>query len=579
MKYFISFILLLSIPATLVARYWVYLQYNPTSKDNAAIQESLYSVSVYSPSEQDIVKAPDLPDISHFKTTETNKKIPKINGGSSRVTPLSQSYEYKKINLQRLIPMYQAMQIQTGANERLEDVFPGITEIGDNIPDISPGETRVTELDKSYEYRKIKIQKLIPMYEDMQNRLGALSIELIDGTFNLDTIVEEINDPALIEKTDTAFLLKVPLLVAPEATLVITGKDKPLKMSVNSGAFLSNFGKLYIHNADVRGWNLEDNKPAKFAGDKSFRPHIVTWCGSEMYITGSDLSHLGYFASKAYGITYTSCHDLVYEAQPFLDRPKGWVIDNKFVDIYYGFYSYEADNIAIIGNIYENNVIYGIDPHDRSTHLIIAHNIVYGTKKKHGIIVSREVDHSFIFNNTSYNNAGSGFMIDRDSKHNVIAYNISRDNQGDGLTFYESPDNLSWKNILSGNKNSGLRVRNSQNIVSRHDVINNNGKVGVQGYTSDLTANGGTRDLEMDPYKQEMSIDIGDTEMVGNGEADFKFLTPDTVRLSRIKQFRSPNRVFGGDLKNNGIEKISEISETGKGILIEKKKAATPLTQ
>ncbi len=75
-----------------------------------------------------------------------------------------------------------------------------------------------------------------------------------------------------------------------------------------------------------------------------------------------------------------------------------------------------------------------------------------GTKKKHGIIISREVNDSFIFNNRSYDNNLSGLVIDRNSVNNLIAYNEIYKNHTDGITLYESADNLLWGNKVISNQ-------------------------------------------------------------------------------------------------------------------------------
>ncbi|MFD2980383.1 NosD domain-containing protein, partial [Klebsiella pneumoniae] len=84
---------------------------------------------------------------------------------------------------------------------------------------------------------------------------------------------------------------------------------------------------------------------------------------------------------------------------------------------------YETQDFVVKDSTYRDNIVYGIDPHDRSHRLIIAGNTVYGTKKKHGIIVSREVNDSWIINNKSFDNKLSGVVIDRNSVNNLIAYN------------------------------------------------------------------------------------------------------------------------------------------------------------
>ena len=99
---------------------------------------------------------------------------------------------------------------------------------------------------------------------------------------------------------------------------------------------------------------------------------VASWSGARMYIAGSVVSSLGYRKGKSYGLTYSTC-EYCEADEPGLPRPTGALVGNTFRDMYYGFYSYEADDIAIVGNIYSNNAIYGIDPHDRSRRLIELH--------------------------------------------------------------------------------------------------------------------------------------------------------------------------------------------------------------
>ena len=155
--------------------------------------------------------------------------------------------------------------------------------------------------------------------------------------------------------------------------------------------------------------------------------------------------------------------------------------------MYYGFYSYEADDVAIVGNKYVDNAVYAIDPHDRSRRLIIARNETYGSKKKHGIIISREVDDSWIFENHSHHNHGSGIMIDRTSSRNIIANNLSEYNEQDGLTFFESQDNITWGNRFVNNKRNGVKIRNSWDIKMYNDTIVNNGGAPIDIYTADIS--------------------------------------------------------------------------------------------
>lgn len=442
-----------------------------------------------------------------------------------------------------------------------------IENIKAKIPELKEGVVNVMSIRKGFKFIRSQEDEI----GGKQGRLEPEAIVIEEGVYGLNEIVTAVNDDELITKiNETTFVLYAPLSVRPSASLVIADGEK-LLMSATTGASLSTFGDTYIVNASVLGWNTEEDKPAYYSGNKEeHRPFVVAWCGANLNIAGSTIAHLGYGDSKSYGLTYTSCTDTIYrEDYSDLTGGTGVIVDNNFYDMYFGFYSYEVHNVAIVGNLYEDNVVYGIDPHDRSTNLIIAKNVARGTKEKHGIIISREVSKSFVFENVSENNKGSGIMIDRDSHDNIIAYNTSMNNGLDGLTFYESPRNLSYKNKLINNTLYGMRVRNSQNIVSFGDIINFNQK-GVRLYSSDLllSESGKNRDLKLDPYEQITSLNIIKSELVGNQTADFNFTGFAKAQIVSPTLFKSPSKVFAGDLTRMDNYLLPKMREESSGVLI-----------
>ncbi len=430
-----------------------------------------------------------------------------------------------------------------------------ITEIPD-LPDLTPytveaiiakkkpikvGYTLVEKLEVGYERMRLRAN----YFAKLQERTQPLVITIADGVYDLKTLTREIGNPDLIEEKNGEFFVYVPITIRETGMLIID--NDTLKLSSTKGALINSFGDLLIINSTISGWNTKENKPAKFANATSFRPHIIGWCGSVTDIAKSTISHLGYLSSKAYGITYTSCSDTYYRYRyPDYEGGTGWLIDNVFDDIYYGFYSYEAHHIAIIENEYKNNVVYGIDPHDWSTNLIIAHNKIYGTKQKHGIIGSRGVTDSYIIYNQTENNKGSGIMLDRSSNHNVVAYNLSRNNGSDGMTFYESAHNISFKNSYINNKKSGIRVRNSWGIQSYRDVINMNHNAAVELYADYLPIDQ-YRDLMLDPYTEKAEASIIEPEMIGNKFANFKVKNFDQLILYRPKFYQLPDKHFSSE--------------------------------
>lgn len=428
-------------------------------------------------------------------------------------------------------------------------ILPGISpdtvaSVRAALPSLSPGTVSVRDVGDL----TLGIRRDIHLFAERQQRFNPQAIVIENGIYDLAALFDAVANPELLARNEGGdYRLHAPLMIAAGAGLMVGDKTR-LYLDKDDGALIANFGRLDIVGAQVTGWDFAKEEPAVFTDHSDFRPYIASFCGSTMNLAGSHFSHLGYFDTKSYGIVYTSCDDIIYGRTDHTGAT-GRVIGNRFDDIYYGFYSYESNDIHIIGNEYVDNVVYGIDPHDRSKNLIIAKNTVRGAKQKHGMILSRDVSDSYIFDNISEDNQGAGLILDRASHNNVISGNILRRNGGDGLAFYESGNNLSYGNTMTDNRGSGLRIRNSTGIVSRHDVINGNDKGGVQAYAIDLLAAGAQRDITMDPYQQVTDADIVLTEMVANDKADITVKDVQEMRVGDIKRFRSPRKFIAGDVE------------------------------
>lgn len=332
-------------------------------------------------------------------------------------------------------------------------------------------------------------------------------------------------------------MLRLPLVVGHAATLAVGEDVKQLRLSEERGAFLVNDEKLFVTDSKILGWREASDQQAWFQVKGRIRPFLLGWGGSATYIVGSELSSLGYSASKSYGVSLSqfspSLLDKVKRA-----RPTGWLLNSVFVDDWYGFNCYEADDVVIKGNTYRDNIIYGIDPHDRSRRLIITENTAYGTQKKHGIIVSREVNDSWIFNSVAYDNHLSGIMVDRASVNNVLAYNYSYQNHSDGITIYERGDNLLWGNRSVKNQRHGIRLRNSVNIRLYNNLAIDNGLTGIYGHIKGLTNT--DRNIALDPFDIKVSMTEVGGKPIGNGSAPVAIDSPLSVELYDVEMLAPP---------------------------------------
>lgn len=346
------------------------------------------------------------------------------------------------------------------------------------------------------------------------------------GVIDLPAIYDQLmleGETDFIIKHGREYILRKPIVVGPKATLVISGADiNELKLSEEGGAYIANAGNLYIVDTKVTGWSEKESRPSwrTYEEKKIFRPYITSWSESKTYMATTVFTALGYSNSKSYGISLSSGpKEYIRYRYDRLARPEAVIVDNSFDNLLYGFYSYEADNVVLVGNEYLNNTTYGIDPHDRSRWFTIAYNTAYEAKKKHGIIISREVNDSTILGNISFDNHGSGIMVDRQSSGTLIYANTAFDNEQDGVTIFESSCKIIASNQLFDNRRSGVRVRNSMDIGVYFNFIRNNVSAAVQGYVADLRNDPAHahRDFELDPYSDVTALSVVGNWIEDNG--------------------------------------------------------------
>ncbi len=389
-----------------------------------------------------------------------------------------------------------------------------------------------------------------------------------DGYMNLKDLAKKV-PKYVIETSPGVYLAKIPIVVGQKGILEIDKQTQELRLSQEGGAFLVNDGHMFIRDTKVTGWREKDNGPATFRSPKEFRPFLLAWGGTETYIVNTKMASFGYSNSKSYGV---SISQYTPNMAKVLKRPEptGWIIGSEFSDMWYGFYCYETRDFVVKGNTYKDNIVYGIDPHDRSHRLIIADNTVYGTKKKHGIIISREVNDSFIFNNRSYDNKLSGLVIDRNSVNNLIAYNEIYKNHTDGITLYESADNLLWGNKVISNRRHGIRIRNSVNIRLYENVSMANGLTGLYGHIKDLSDT--DRDIKLDPFDAEVSLIVVGGELAANGSGPLSIDSPLSVELYRVSMLaptKSSGISFSGILGERQDEILDLLVRQQKAVLID----------
>ncbi|MCC6597503.1 MAG: right-handed parallel beta-helix repeat-containing protein [Alphaproteobacteria bacterium] len=388
------------------------------------------------------------------------------------------------------------------------------------------------KIEISYYENNIFSQKFQEVYGNagfvMQQGTTAPEVIVIEkGRADLPMIYETLKTRGYgdyMRRDGDVYTLYRPIVVGPKATLIITGDDvKTLRLSTQSGAFIANAGHLYMFASRLVGWNDAKNEPmwAEYKDKRNFRPFLTNWSQSKTYIGNSEIVALGYGNGKSYGFSMSAGPNKWFKLgnDPASQRPTGIVANNSFDNTLYGFYSYEADDAVLTGNEYVDNIVYGVDPHDRSRRLAIGYNTAYGTHKKHGIIISREVNNSLIFGNVTFENKGTGIMLDRDSNGTFVYGNTSFHNAQEGMTIFESDCAMIAANRMFENKGAGFRIRNSYNIGLYYNDIAHNKATGVSMYSATLKGDPvhQHRDFALDPYDELTGVTAVGNTIKANG--------------------------------------------------------------
>jgi poly(beta-D-mannuronate) C5 epimerase len=363
-------------------------------------------------------------------------------------------------------------------------------------------------------------------FKDIWSKKGILwpnIIVLSHGVYDLKMIHSILNNESILQKIgEDSYLLKRPIYISPTATLVV--RDSTLKLSLEYGSFIIYHGNLDIIDSLITSWDvkksnygprehLDKNEILMFLKHKA-RPFILGLAGSHTNMLNSDFIGLGFQGTPGmYGISITKA-EVVPKNEGTLNallkkrsKPSGMIIGNNISKCFFGFYCKNVKDLFLIGNLYSDNVIYNIDPHDYSKNLIVFRNITYGAQYKHGIIFSREVGNSLIAENITFGNKGSGIMLDRNCENTLIYKNISFENHTDGISILESDKNRVFENRVLRNYHNGIFIRNSLGIDVRYNYIYRNALNGIEAKTANIDKLE-TRDFKLDPYHQKTNVSI-----------------------------------------------------------------------
>jgi parallel beta-helix repeat protein len=308
--------------------------------------------------------------------------------------------------------------------------------------------------------------------------LHAGSIELIAGgqlvrsfpfstdeTVPFERVVEAIADPTWAAEVEPGVFELSAAFVNGEGTSVTIAAPRitELRLLDLPSVFFGGLGSTArFEGVLVTSWDPDLDAPDQEPADG--RPFVLYQESARLDVIGSEMSYLGSDRTAAYGVSWR------------VGGSTGEVLDSTFAHNFFGVYTFEAADIVFRGNVFRDNILYGFDPHDFSTGLVVEENEAYGNGS-HGFIVSRSVTDSVLRRNHSYQNGGNGIMMDTSSDRNRIEANLVENNVKDGIVLLGSAENVVIDNVvrnqrvgirLTGVESTGNRIE--ANLVEGHEI-------------------------------------------------------------------------------------------------------------
>jgi mannuronan 5-epimerase len=321
----------------------------------------------------------------------------------------------------------------------------------------------------------------------------------------------------LVDAASKTWELSADLVVQNGATLVLNGdgaggdvntlrlRSLADNLPTHVSAVTALYGTITIKDTHITSWDddtgspdTDPSLPAGAASTDRGRAFIralsyldsdgTTPHESTMTIANSELDHLGYYASEAYGVAYKTrgCdHTTANIGVCRKVQVSGSETGSHFHDDFMGTYTWGATGMTFRSNEYDHNVMYGLDTHDVSTYLSIDRNHFHDNGD-HGVICSQACDHLSITNNESDHNgmvpfrgptgdadtAGQvhGIMIHRGVTNTVVSGNSVHDEpNGAGIAIFDSAGDTVTNNTIARAR-YGIRI----SVGSSNNTITNN---------------------------------------------------------------------------------------------------------
>ena len=343
------------------------------------------------------------------------------------------------------------------------------------------------------------------------------------------------------------WLVREPIVVAAGARLVITSdRVAEVRLLSTAGRFASIvgwqativIGGLPDHRLRITSWDPSANGPDRVVEDG--RAYVLSK-GGTFDARDADFTRLGFRTGESSGVAWRGWPGI---------PSRGSATDASFEANYFGAYTFEAVDMRWTGNVFADNVVYGLDPHDHSNRFIVEGNLAIANGS-HGIIFSRGCTANVVRLNASLGNGGGGIVID------------------DGHL------------EVDGNPRHQAVVVSSQNVIERNFVLGNAVGVVVEGGS----VNAIRANLVIgNPTGVRVKNQAATTSVVGNVVGGSAILGID-INSGSTDTFVSGNLLFGGkvgiavsDGARNRISANAVFGIDGRGIVVRGQVAGTEVT-
>jgi parallel beta-helix repeat protein len=278
--------------------------------------------------------------------------------------------------------------------------------------------------------------------DELRARFPASLAQAGPGVFLLREHLLAANDAVL--SLDTQDMHELRLLSEPRQFVSVVGYLSRISIAGTAGRPLT-----------IRSWQPSLQRPDDVDGDG--RAYVLMH-GGRMDVAFAALEDLGFGTGQTSGAAWRGMEKPQVKA-------RGDVLNTRFEGNYFGAFTFEAEAMRWVGNVFANNLHYGFDPHDFSNNFLVERNDAYGNGS-HGIIFSRGCDNNVMRANRSFNNRGHGIMID-DGK-------VAADGDPRHAQAVPSSHNLIEGNQLWGNE-VGIVLEGGEGNIARANQISNNG--------------------------------------------------------------------------------------------------------